>query len=125
MEYYGTEAGFCSQTASLWQLVGYFLMIVKIIIPAVLIIMGIITLGKAVISNDEKESKKGYITIVRKIVTAVVIFFVPSIVTALFSIINEFNELKPDYNVCRKCMTNPYSDYCNNKVLAMQYDLDD
>ena len=122
MELFGTEAGFCSQTASVWQLVGYLIMIFKIVLPISLIITGVITLGKAVISNDEKENKKAYTTMIKSIITAVVIFFIPSIVTALFSVVNGFNELKPDYNVCRRCMTNPQSDFCNSKVLAMQYD---
>ena len=122
MELFGTEAGFCSQTAGLWQLVGYFIMIVKIIIPISLIITGILTLGKAVISNDEKENKNRYKTLLKCLVTAVVIFFIPSIITALFGMVNGFNELRPDYNVCQKCMMHPKSDYCTKKVLALQED---
>ncbi len=120
MELFGTEAGFCSQTAGLWQLVGYLFMIFKIVIPISLIVTGILTLGKAVISNDEKENKKGYSTLLKSIITAVVIFFIPSIVTALFGVVDGFNELRPDYDVCKRCMTNPKSDYCTSKVIALQ-----
>ena len=36
MNYIGTEYGFCAQTSSFWQLVGYFLLVVKIVIPVAL-----------------------------------------------------------------------------------------
>ena len=58
----------------------------------------------------------------KKIIVAIVIFFVPSIVTALFSAVNGFGDLKPDYNVCKKCMTSPHGNYCKNKVIALEYD---
>ena len=123
MELYGTEAGFCAQTANLWQLVGYFLLVFKIVIPIILIITGIITLGKAVISADDKDAKKGFTSMIKKFVVAAVIFFLPTIITAMFGIINEFHEIEKDYNVCNKCISYPNSEYCNKKVLALEEDV--
>lgn len=120
MDLFGTESGFCSQTAVLWQFIGQALLVLKIIIPIVLIVLGIITLGKAVISTDEKEMKKGFNSMLKKFIIAVFIFFIPTIVTALFGIVNGFNELKDDYNVCESCISHPKGEYCVNKVLAIQ-----
>ncbi|MBE6155913.1 MAG: hypothetical protein E7164_04070 [Firmicutes bacterium] len=119
MDLIGTENGFCAQTAGFWQLVGNILLVFKILIPVALIILGIIILGKAVISSDEKEMKKGFNSMLKKFLIAVLIFFIPSIVTTLFGIVNGFNELKADYNVCQKCVAHPKSDYCENKVIAV------
>ena len=39
--------GFCSQTANIWQVLGYVVMIFKIVIPLLLIVFGMVDLGKA------------------------------------------------------------------------------
>ena len=49
--------GFCSNTANIWSVVGYFVLIIKIVIPLLLIVLGTIDLGRAVISSDEKAIK--------------------------------------------------------------------
>lgn len=113
---FGTENGFCAQTATLWQFVGYILLIMKIIVPAALIIIGIITLGKAVISSEEKDMKNGVKSMIKKFITAVIIFFIPTIVSALFGFVRGFDEVKEDYTVCSKCISNPRSNYCETKV---------
>lgn len=120
MELFGSESGFCAQTAEFWQLIGNILLVVKIVIPVALIIIGIIMLGKAVISTDEKEVKKCFNSMFKKFLTAVLIFFMPSLISTLFGIVNGFDELKNDYNVCQKCISNPKGDFCENKVMANQ-----
>lgn len=119
---FGTENGFCAQTAGVWQLIGYLLLMFKVVIPSILIVIGIITLGKAVISSDDKDMKTGVRSMIKKFVVAVFIFFIPSIVTALFGFVNGFNEIKDDYNVCSRCISNPKSAYCEKKVIALQDD---
>ena len=51
--------------------------IIQIGIPILLILMGTIDLGKAVMSNDDKEIKRA--------IAAVAVFFVTTIVTVVFS----------------------------------------
>ena len=122
MDLFGTEYGFCAQTASFWQQVGIVFLIIKIIIPIIFIIVGIITLGKAVISDDEKDAKKGFSLLVKKFLISVLIFFLPTIITALFNLVSGFDELKSDYLVCNRCLTHPKSEYCANMVLSFQND---
>lgn len=122
MELFGTEQGFCSQTAEFWQLVGNLLLVFKIIIPVILIVLGIIMLGKAVISSDDKDMKKCFGSIFKKFIAAVFIFFLPTIITTFFGIVNGFDDLKNDYNVCRKCISSPKSNFCQNKVIAVTKD---
>ena len=52
---YVMDIGFCYKTASIWHTIGYAFFIVKIVVPLIIIILGIIDFTKAVISNDEKE----------------------------------------------------------------------
>lgn len=113
----GTSAGFCSQTVGVWQVVGYFLMMFKIVLPIILIVIGVITFGKAVISDDEKEIKKGYVSLFKRLIVCVVAFFLPQIVTTIFNIVvDDFKDIKPDYDVCKACITSPNSDRCVDAI---------
>ena len=48
------NSGFCANTANIWQIVGIILLVVKIVIPILLIIWGMLDLGKAVVAaNDD------------------------------------------------------------------------
>ena len=116
MEKIGTTAGLCASTAGVWQLVGLLLLIFKVVIPAILIIIGIITLGKAVISDDDKEAKKGFTGLIKKFIVAVMIFFLPTIISALFMGINNFEDVQDDYYICKKCIMNPNGTECKDMV---------
>ncbi len=100
--------GFCYNTASLWQFVGIALLVIKIVIPIVLIILGMVDLGKAVISSEDKAVNKAATKLLWRIVSAVVIFFIPTIVSAIFALIGSFNEeVRADYDICRECIEHP------------------
>lgn len=97
---------FCDQTASIWGVVGYFVLILKIVIPIVLIVLGMIDLGKAVISSDDKEIGKAVGTLLKRFIAAVIVFFVPSIVSALFNMVIGLNVNDASINKCVQCVTN-------------------
>ena len=57
--------------------------IIQIGIPILLILMGTLDLGKAVVSNDEKEIKSATSKLIKRAIMAVAVFFVTTIVTAV------------------------------------------
>lgn len=63
--------------------------IIWIGIPIILILMGTIDLGKAVISSDDKEIKASTGRLVKRIVYAVIIFFMVTIVSLVMSLITK------------------------------------
>ena len=65
------------------QFVFLIIDIVKIIIPIVLIIYGLIGFSKAVINSDEKEQKKNVQLFFKRILYAILIFAVPWIIEVL------------------------------------------
>ena len=103
----GTENGFCKATANVWQILGYVLLVFKIVIPLLLIIYGIIDLGKAVIASKDDEIKKATTSLTKRAIAAVVIFLLPTIVSFIMGIISDFNDRKADFDICKKCITNP------------------
>lgn len=106
----GTENGFCHNTAVVWQFLGRIVLILKIVIPVILIVLGIIGLGKAVLADDDKEIKTQVNKLITKFIAAVVIFFLPSIVVACFRLVNGFSSVEADYMVCVNCVTNPQNE---------------
>lgn len=54
--------------------------VIQIGIPIILIIMGSIDLGKAVLSSDDKEIKASTSRLIKRVIAAVAVFFVVTIV---------------------------------------------
>ena len=61
--------------------------IIKIGVPIILIILGMIDMGKAVASQKEDEIKKGQKTLISRCIAAGIVFFVVAIVQLMLSIV--------------------------------------
>ena len=61
-------------------------------IPIILIVLGTIDLGKAVISSDEKQVKEAQGKLVKRLIYAVLVFFIVFIVNFVFSMVAQFTE---------------------------------
>ena len=110
------DVNFCINSANVWQIVGYAFLIFKIIIPILLIVWGMLDLGKAVVAAKDDEIKKATKSLAMRAVSAVAIFFVPTIVGIVLGLISSFNtdEVKSDWNTCRICITSPNDTDCAN-----------
>ena len=60
--------------------------LIQIGIPIILILLGMIDLGKAVIASKEDEIKKAQGMLIKRIIYAVAVFFVVTIVMLVFGI---------------------------------------
>ena len=63
--------------------------IIQIGIPILLIVMGTIDLGKAVMSSDDKEIKGATGKLIKRAIAAVAVFFVATIVSLLMGMIGK------------------------------------
>ena len=68
-------------------LISTLITILKIGIPILLIVFGMLDMGKAVISNDEKEMKSAQGTLIKRLIYAVVVFFIVAIVQFVVGLI--------------------------------------
>ena len=73
---------------SLINIVSTIVTLIKIAVPIILIILGMIDMAKAVASQKEDEIKKGQKTLLSRCIAAGIVFFVVAIVQLLLSIIN-------------------------------------
>lgn len=100
----------CTGLREVWSIVGWVLWVFKIVIPIIIIIFGMIDLGKAVVASKDDEIKKSIKSLAMRAVAGIVIFFVPSLVSAIFGLVDSFQkdtELQGQYGVCELCIKNP------------------
>lgn len=64
-------------------IVSTVILLIKIAVPILLIIFGMLDLGKAVVAQKEDEIKKGQQMFVKRAIAAVIVFFVIQIVQIL------------------------------------------
>lgn len=65
--------------------------IIQIGIPIILIVMGSIDLGRAVLSSDDKEIKGATGRLIKRAIAAVAVFFVTTLVTLLMGMFASAN----------------------------------
>ncbi len=61
-------------------------------IPIILLLLGTIDLGKAVLSSEDKEVKAAQSRLIKRILYAVVIFFMTTIVSLVFNIVANYSD---------------------------------
>ncbi|NMA50626.1 MAG: hypothetical protein GX951_02115 [Mollicutes bacterium] len=105
---------FCEDTAKIWQFAGKIVNIFKIVIPVILIVMGLITLGKAMVADDDQEIKKGFNSLLKKVITGLAIFFLPTLINAIVGMVN--TDADVDSSVCISCITGPNSPDCTQHI---------
>lgn len=107
---YAFSFDFCSDTDVLKaaKFAGYILFVVKILIPLSLIIFGSVDFIKAMVANDPKKITDSGVSLAKRTIAGIIIFFIPTIISLVLSLITSFNtDIKTDYNKCYKCISNP------------------
>ena len=87
------------------SLISFFVDLLKILTPIILIFTSIITLFKAMSASKEDEIKKATSTLVRRIIAAVLVFFVISIVQFVIMKVADTSE-KKNLSTCLSCFLN-------------------
>lgn len=99
------------------KIFGFLIFVAKIAVPLIIIGLGTFDLFKAVVDKDEKSFGKQVKQLIIRVVTGLMVFFVPNIVNAAFSLSNKFGIIEDDkYATCRSCVLNPTNNStCNTK----------
>lgn len=69
-------------------MVSTIILIIKIVVPILLIIFGMLDLGKAVVASKEDEIKKGQQMLIKRAISAVIVFFVIQIVQIIIRFVS-------------------------------------
>ena len=107
---------FCGHSANIWKFVGNIMLVFKIVIPLLLIILGMVDLGKAVVGSKEDDIKKATTALMKRAIAGVVIFFIPTLIAVIFRIVPGANA--EDWKICGDCISSP-----NNTEKCIQDDV--
>lgn len=77
----------CDSLQPIIAIIKSVLLIIQIGIPIILILMGTIDLGKAVLSSDDKAIKESTSKLIKRVIAAVAVFFVVTIIKLIMSIL--------------------------------------
>jgi len=110
----------CTELSPLWQVVGWILWVFKIAIPILIIVFGMIDLGKAVVASKDDEIKKALKQLMLRAVAGVVIFFIPNLVGLIFSMVGSWSEVEGEYKVCEHCIVHPGGENCAAAITAAE-----
>jgi len=69
-------------------------------IPILLIVMGSIDLGKAVMASDDKEIKGATSKLIKRAIAAVAVFFIPMLVNILVGMVGDSGAKEGDFVKC-------------------------
>ena len=69
-------------------------------IPILLIVMGSIDLGKAVMASDDKEIKGATSKLIKRAIAAVAVFFIPMLVNILVGMVGDSGAKQGDFVTC-------------------------
>ena len=98
---------FCADSTTIWAVVGWVLTIFKIVIPILLIVLGSIDFGKAVVASKDDEIKKASKQLGIRAAAALIIFILPSIIVMLMNWIMDISDTEMDYQTCTECVIHP------------------
>ena len=101
--------GICSEDSvrKVFQIMGYVLLIAKIAVPICLIIFGVVTLVKVVISGEQEALRKAVKNLGIKALAAVIIFILPTIIYYITNLVSGNSSDTKVYGYCKTCLFEP------------------
>lgn len=103
---------FCIAAMPILRIVGIVVFVIKVAVPIILIVVGMIELARAVGEKEEKEIKAAQDRLVKRAIAAILVFLVITIVGILFKVLGQ-----EQYRQCMTCVTSPFSDECKSATL--------
>lgn len=81
------------------------LRILQIAVPIGLILFGTIDMAKAVIAGDEKKMKEAQKPFIKRIISAIIVFLIPYIVSVVVGLVTQNGEYKGCWEAAEKTAT--------------------
>lgn len=99
--------GMCERLKVVWTLFGYVIWAIKVVVPLLLIISGMITMAKAVMEKKEDDIKKAQNLLIKKVIAAVIVYLVITVTKVVISLV-----ATGDWETCVECAFKPFSGNC-------------
>ena len=102
---------FCADSASAWMFIGEIVYIIRIVIPVIIILLGTIDLGKAVLAGEDKKIKEAQKAFIKRLIYGVAVFFIFTFVKIVFGLLGVETD-QGDTKICWDCATKPHNKSC-------------
>ena len=102
---------FCADSVNIWRFIGEIIYIIRIIVPVLIVLLGTIDLGKAVMSGEEKTVKEAQKNFIKRLIYGVAIFFIFTFVKIIFGLLGVETD-EGDTKICWDCATSPHNKSC-------------
>lgn len=99
-----TKLNFCAYAGvrRTLMIIGIIIIIAKIVIPLIIIITGMISFFKTVISGKDDDFKSSIGILAKKIVAGLIIFFLPTVINYAFEALVGYDD--SGYTACSTCL---------------------
>ncbi len=108
--------GFCQETVKGWQLLGFLITIIKIVVPLIIIVTAVIPIFNALVKGNADETIKSWQSIARKIAAGIIIFLIPGLIATAVKLLANQNIVNDDMTICSECFNSPSSDLCRGYI---------
>lgn len=98
-----TAENLCEGLQPVLRIVGIVIWGIKIVVPIMLIVVGMLDMAKAVTEKNEDNIKKAQQALIKKAIAAVIVFLVASMVTLVMGLVGS-----KEYEECMDCIKNPW-----------------
>lgn len=95
--------GMCEDLSPVWTIFGYVIWGIKVVVPLLLIITGMITMAHAVMEKDEKAIKNAQNLLIKKVIAAVIVYLVIMITGVVVNLVADSS-----WKTCAKCAFSPF-----------------
>jgi hypothetical protein len=101
---------FCQQPGVLrtMKIIGLIISVIKVLLPVIIIITGMITFAKVVISGKDEDFKESAKTMIKKVIAGIIIFLIPEMIHFVFVKVVNSNSTS-NFTKCETCLNKPNS----------------
>ena len=99
-----TPEQICGDLEPILKIVGIVVWGIKVVVPIILIIVGMLDLAKAVGEKSEDKIKEAQNKLIKRAIAAVLVFLVVTFVSLIMGLIGG-----TDYKACMDCVNHPFS----------------
>ena len=91
--------GFCSDSKPIWIFLGHIVNILQIAIPVIIVLLGTLDLGKAVMAGEDQKIKEAQKMLIMRLIYGAAVFFVVTIVQIVFGLVGTAGKEGGDSNI--------------------------
>ena len=100
---------FCSkdEVKNVLRLLGYFLLLLRLFVPIIIIAKGTFLFYNAVVSDKNDAISKSAKQLGVKVAIGIAIFFIPTLISAALGLYKDFSKVESEYETCATCLLEP------------------